>query len=116
MVMGNRRGKVGLGLGKARDVAQAIDKATNHARKNLVELKLTKSNSIPHEVQTKFGGSVVMVRPSPGRGVVAGGAARAIFTLGGVHDVSAKFVSRSKNHLNNARATLEALKTFSAQS
>ncbi len=109
LVAGNRRGKVGVGVGKGGDVSTAMEKAFRAAKKNLLNLNLTKEHSIPHEVAAKFSSSRVTLRPARGRGVAAGSSARAILNLAGVKDVSAKFTSKSKNKLNNARATMEAL-------
>ena len=109
LVAGNRRGKVGVGLGKAGDVSQAMEKGLREAKKRMLELRLTKNSSLPHELHGKFGASRVELWPAPGRGVAAGSAARAILTLAGVRDVGAKFRSKSKNPINNARATMRAL-------
>lgn len=109
LVIGNRRGKVGVGVGKGGDVSAAMEKAYRDAKKKLVTLKLTKEFSLPHEVEAKFCSSRIVLRPAKGRGVAAGSSARAILILGGIKDVSAKFVSKSKNKLNNARATMKAL-------
>lgn len=109
LVIGNRRGKVGVGVGKGADVSTAMDKAYRDAKKAMITVNLTKTSSIPHETEAKFCSSRVMIRPAPGRGVAAGSSARVICNLGGVKDISAKFTSKSKNKLNNARATIAAL-------
>ena len=109
LIAGDRQGRVGLCVGKASDVSQAIEKAFRDAKKNMLKLNLTKTNSLPYDLTAKFCGSVVKLWPAAGRGVVAGSAARVILELGGAHDVGAKFVSKSKNKLNNARATMKAL-------
>lgn len=113
VVAGDRRGRVGVGIGKASDTSLAIDKAMNSAKKNMIKLALTKEMSVPHEVNAKFNASRVKIKPSPGRGLVAGSSARIVFDLAGVKDVNAKFTSRTKNKLNNARATIKALLTMS---
>jgi len=110
---GDMKGKVGVGLGKGADTAAAIEKAMRDAKKNMITVPLTKSSSIAHDVSAKYGASSVVVRPAPSRGVVAGGAVRTVLELAGVKDVSGKILSRSKNHLNNARATIQALKKLS---
>lgn len=110
MVIGDKKGRVGVGLGKANDTQLAIEKATRHAKKNMISLDLTKTNSIKHDIQAKYAASVVDIRPSPGRGLVAGSAVRAVLELAGVTDVTAKILSRSHNSINNARAAIEALK------
>lgn len=115
MVIGNRKGKVGVGLGKAGDTQAAIEKATRAARRSVIEVPLNKAQHIPHDVQAKYSASVVMVMPAPGRGLVAGGAVRTVLELAGVKDVTAKILSRSKNHLNNARATVHALRKLKAR-
>lgn len=112
LVIGNRHGKVGVGVGKGGDVSTAMDKAYRDAKKRMITVNLTKDSSLPHETEAKFCSSKVVMRPAPGRGVAAGSSARAIFNLGGIRDVSAKFVSKSKNKLNNARATMAALASF----
>ena len=110
MVIGDRKGRVGVGVGKAGDTQLAIEKATRDARKHLITLPLDKEQRIPHDVHTKFASSEVMIMPAPGRGVVAGSSVRTVLELAGVKDVTAKIFSRSKNKLNNARAAIEALK------
>lgn len=112
MVAGDRKGRVGVGLGKGSDTAVAIEKAFNNAKKNMVRLPLKKDMTIPHEVEAKFCSSRVLIMPAPGKGLVAGGAVRSVLDLGGVHDVSAKILSRSKNALNNARVTVQALESL----
>ncbi len=110
VVAGNGKGKVGIGIGKGLDVAQAVAKATRAARKHLIEVPLVRE-TIPHEVQAKFGASRVILKPGPkGRGLVAGGVVRIICERAGIMNVSAKFLSRTKNKLNNAMATIEALR------
>lgn len=110
--IGNHRGKVGLGVGKGADVSLAIEKALRDAKKRLLNLKLTASSSLPHEIKSKFSASRVVLRPVKGRGLVAGSVARVILDLAGVRDVSAKITSKSKNKLNNARAVIQALETL----
>lgn len=114
IVIGNRKGKVGVGLGKAGDTQLAIEKAVRSARKNLIEIPLNKHQHIPHDVHTKLSSSEVMIMPAPGRGLVAGSSVRTVLELGGVKDVTAKIFSRSKNKLNNARASIAALKMLKA--
>ncbi|HEY4476428.1 MAG TPA: 30S ribosomal protein S5 [Candidatus Paceibacterota bacterium] len=109
LVIGNRKGKVGLGLGKAADISLALEKAFREAKKRLLTVTLDKRFSIPHEVSAKFNSSRVIIRPAPGRGIVAGSAMRVILELCGVRSVSAKILSPSKSQINNARATMQAL-------
>lgn len=110
VVIGDRKGRVGVGLGKGADTALAIDKATRDARRNLITISRTSSGSIPHDVSAKYSSSTVEIRPSEGRGLVAGSAVRTVLELGGVSDVVTKIYTRSKNKLTIARATVEALK------
>ena len=110
IVIGDKQGRVGVGLGKAGDTQLAIDKATRAAKRNMITVRLTKNRSVPHNVHAKYCASVVEIRPSPGRGLVAGSSVRTVLELAGVSDVTGKLLSRSKNPLNNARAAVEALK------
>lgn len=114
MVAGNKAGKVGVGIGKAGDTQLAIEKAFRAAKKGMIQLSLDEHSRIPHDVESKYASSQVMIMPSPGRGLVAGSSVRTVLELGGVKDVSAKIFSRSKNKLNNARAAIEALKKLRA--
>ncbi|MCR4276036.1 MAG: 30S ribosomal protein S5 [Candidatus Parcubacteria bacterium] len=110
IVIGDKKGRVGVGLGKAADTALAIDKATRDAKKHLFTVPRTKSGSIPHQVEAKYSSSVVEIIPSKGRGLVAGSAMRTVLDLAGVTDVVTKIHSRTKNKLTIARATVAALK------
>lgn len=110
IVIGNKKGKVGVGIGKASDTQLAIEKAVRNARKHLIEIPLNKHQHIPHDAHVKVASSEVMIMPAPGRGLVAGSSVRTVLELGGVKDVTAKIFSRSKNKLNNARAAVAALK------
>ncbi len=114
IVIGNKKGKVGVGIGKASDTQLAIEKAVRSARKNLIEVPMNKHMHIPYDVQTKLASTEVMIKPAPGRGLVAGSSVRTVLELAGVKDVTAKIFSRSKNKLNNARATIAALKKLKA--
>lgn len=109
IVLGDKKGRVGVGLGKAADTALAIEKATRAAKRGMITINLTKTRSIPRNVEAKFCASVVEIRPSPGRGLVAGSSVRAVLELAGISDVTAKLLSRSKNPINNARAAMAAL-------
>jgi small subunit ribosomal protein S5 len=108
IVVGNRKGKIGVGTGKAGDTSLAIDKATKDAQKNAVLINTTKSMSIPHEISAKFSSARVMIMPAPKRGVIAGSAMRDIIELGGLTDLNGKILSGSKNKLNIAKATIKA--------
>lgn len=109
LVAGNKKGMVGVGTGKAMDTALAIEKAFRDAKKNMRAIPFTKEMSVPHDAQAKYASSVVKVMPAPGRGMIAGGAVRSVLEFAGAKDVAGKILSRSKNALNNARATLKAL-------
>lgn len=109
IVAGDRRGRVGIGLGKGLDTALAIEKALRDAKKNMITVRTTKSMSIPHDVQAKSSSGIVAIRPAPNRGIVAGSAVKLVLELAGVKDVTAKILSGSKNKLNIARATVKAL-------
>jgi len=109
LVAGDRRGRVGLGLGKAGDTSLAINKALRNAKKNMLKLKLTKTMSIPFPLQAKFGSGRAMLMPNRGRGLVAGSVMRDIVNLGGIKNVTGKIMSSTKNKLNNAKAVMEAL-------
>jgi len=114
MVAGNKKGKVGVGIGKAADTQLAIEKAFRNARKNMIEVPLTEEGRIPHDVTLKYASTTLMVMPAPGRGIVAGSSVRTVLELAGVRDVTAKLLSRSKNKLNNARAAIKALQALRA--
>lgn len=114
VVAGDQKGKVGIGIDKGKDVSQAIEKATRRAKKDLVTVVIV-DGTIPHEVEAKSGPAVILLRPQKkGRGLVAGGAVRTICDLAGIKNISSKILSGSKNKLNNARATMEALKKLKA--
>jgi len=109
MVAGNRKGSVGVGIGKAADTAAAIEKAMKNAKKNMIKVRLTNEMMIPHEVEAKEASARVMIMPAPGRGMVAGSSVRNVLDLAGIKNVRAKILSGSKNKLNNARAAIKAL-------
>lgn len=110
MVIGDKKGRVGVGVGKAGDTQLAIEKAVRNAKKHMITVPMNTDHHIPHDVHTKYASSEVMIMPAPGRGLVAGSSVRTVLELAGVKDVTAKIFSRSKNKLNNARAAVEALK------
>lgn len=112
VVAGDKKGKVGVGTGKANDTSVAIDKAYRNAKKNMFHLNLTKNMSIPHEVSAKYCSGRVVIMPTPGRGNNAGSAVRNVIELAGIKDVTAKIISPSKNKLNMARAAVLALSVF----
>ncbi len=114
MVIGDKKGRVGVGVGKAGDTQLAIEKAVRDAKKHMITIPMNKDSHIPHDVHAKYASSEIMIMPAPGRGLVAGSSVRTVLELGGVTDVTAKIFSRSKNKLNNARAAVEALKQLKA--
>jgi len=108
MVIGDNAGRVGLGIGKANAVPDAIRKASDRARKDMRKINLS-GTSIPHEVMGKQSGAKVLIRPAaPGTGVIAGGGVRAVLEAAGVHDILTKSLG-SNNILNVVRATFNAL-------
>nr|UBA15718.1 ribosomal protein S5 [Pseudo-nitzschia hainanensis] len=116
IVIGDENGKVGVGVAKADDVVNAFKKAKADGHKNLIELPITKSLSIPHNVIGKFGACKVIMRPSiEGSGVIAGGAVRIVLEAAGVKNVIAKQLG-SNNLLNNARASICALQNLTTKS
>lgn len=113
VVVGNKKGKVGIGVGKGLDVSAAVLKARRLAEKNAFTVNLKNGRTIPYEVEGKY--SAAFIRLKPARmyhGMVAGGAARVVLELAGVKDVTAKILGRTTNKLNNAMATIKALKLF----
>lgn len=110
VVIGNQKGKVGLGVSKGQDVAMGVEKAVAHAKKNLITIPLVKG-TIPHEVEGKQDRAHVLLKPGrEGGGIVAGGSVRIVCELAGINNISAKIIGRTSNKLNNARATMKALK------
>lgn len=109
VVAGNHKGSVGVGSGKAGDTALAVEKAYRSAVKHKIQIPLSDTQSIAHDVEAKYSSGRVLLYPLPGRGLVAGGSVRDVLELAGVKDVGAKILSPSKNKLNNAQATLKAL-------
>jgi len=116
IVLGNRNGRVGTGVAKGQDVSMAVEKAVLQAKKNIVAI-VTKNETIPYEVEAKFGSVRVLLKPAAvGRGIVAGGAVRTICDLAGIKNISAKILTRSKNKLNIAKATIKALGQLKSKS
>ncbi len=109
IVIGDRKGRVGVGQGKAGDTPIAIDKAVRNARKNMITVKMTKNGSIPHDVEAKYSASRVHIMRAPGKGILAGSSVRTVLEFAGLKEVSAKIFSRSKNKVNNAQVAIKAL-------
>ncbi|MDP2692468.1 MAG: 30S ribosomal protein S5 [bacterium] len=112
VVIGNRKGRVGYGVKKGKDVQIAVDKAVNQAKKNMITVPITK-NTIPHRVEAKFGAGRVMIKPAPlGSGIIAGSSVRIVLELAGVPNVSAKIMGKTNNKITNCKAIFEALQMF----
>jgi len=108
-VVGDRKGRIGVGIGKANEVPDAIKKSTAHAHKHMMHVKL-KGDTIPHDVLGVFDGGRVLLKPaSPGTGLIAGGGVRAVLEAAGVHNVLTKSMG-SKNHIAVVHATLNGLR------
>ncbi len=112
MAIGDKKGSIGLGTGKGGDISIAINKAIRQAKKTMFKIKTTKEMSIFHEISDKFSSSKLNMMPNRGGGLVAGSTVRDILMLAGLKNITAKFNSRSKNKLNNARVTYKALYQF----
>jgi small subunit ribosomal protein S5 len=111
MVIGDRKGRVGVGVGKGSDVSNAIGKAVNDAKKGMITIDISKG-TIAYDMSVKMGSAKIMIKPAKeGRGIVAGGAVRAVVDLAGIKDIVSKSLGTS-NKLNVARATIKALKEF----
>lgn len=108
-VVGDRKGKIGIGYGKANEVPDAIKKSTEHAKKHMVSVKI-KGDTIPHDVLGEYDGGKVLLRPaSPGTGLIAGGGVRAVLEAAGIKNVLTKSMG-SKNHIAVVHATLNGLR------
>jgi small subunit ribosomal protein S5 len=112
VIIGNENGYVGLGLGKANDVSDAVRKASSNGKRNIISVPLTQNRSIPHLVNGRFGAAKVLIKPaSSGSGVIAGGSVRTVLELVGLQNVMAKQLG-CQNLLNNARAAIDALNSI----
>ncbi len=110
IAIGDKKGKVGVGIAKGHDVQQAIEKATKKAQKSIVKIPISDSGTIPYEVKAKFKAAVILLKPqTAGKGLVAGGTVRTICHLAGIENVSGKILGNTRNKLNNAKATVKAL-------
>ena len=111
VVVGDKKGRVGVGLGKARDVASGIRKASSYAKKHLITVPIT-NGTIPHDVLIKRGAAKILLKPAPeGSGVIAGGAVRSVVEAAGIRNISSKVLG-TKNQASNVYATLAALSAF----
>lgn len=112
VVVGNQQGVVGIGIGKANQVLNAIKKGQYRAIQNRIQIPLTRTKTIPHQIKGSYGASLILLRPAaPGSGVIAGGAIRAVLELAGIRNILAKQIN-SKNKVNTAKATLSALQNL----
>ena len=112
VVVGDRKGMVGIGIGKAGEVPDAVKKAIQAANKNLIKVNLIDNRTIAHEVTGKSGAAKVLIKPAPaGSGLISGGAVRAVLELAGVKDISSKSLG-ARTKLNMATATINALKSL----
>ena len=110
VVLGDHKGRVGVGIDKGADTSESIEKAARAAKKSLINVPI-KNGTIPHEVIGKFSSAKVILKPaSEGRGLVAGGPIRTVVSLAGITNITSKILGTTTNKLNNARATIEALK------
>lgn len=109
LAIGDKKGSLGVGTGKATDTSLAINKAVRDAKKNLIKIRTTKTMSLPQRVEAKYGSAEIMIMPNRGKGLVAGSAIRDLLVLAGIKDVTSKVLTGSKNKLNIARATMIAL-------
>ena len=111
MVVGDKNGRVGIGTAKGKDVAIAIGKAVNKAKKNMISVPIV-NETIPHEIEEKFKAAKILLKPARrGRGVIAGGPIRLVLELAGVQNIVSKMLG-SHNKMNNIKATINALKKF----
>jgi small subunit ribosomal protein S5 len=109
VVVGDKKGKVGVGLGGAPDVSSSVKKAVSYAKKHMITVPMNRK-TIPHEVYVKLGAAQILLKPAPpGTGVIAGGAVRAVVEAAGIRDVVSKILG-SKNQASNVYATMEALR------
>ena len=116
LVIGDGKGRVGVGLAKGADVAQAVEKSRRDAQKNLIAVNLKDNRTIPYEIEAKYSAARVRLKPAKlGHGLIAGGACRTVLELAGVKDISAKILGRTSNKLTNAMATIEALRELKTQ-
>lgn len=112
VLIGDRRGRVGYGVDKGKDVQLAVEKAVNQAKKNLITIPL-RHETIPHYVLAKYKAAKVLLKPAPrGSGIIAGGAIRGVLEMAGVPNVSAKMLGKTSNKMNNVKAVFSALGSF----
>jgi small subunit ribosomal protein S5 len=111
VALGNKKGKIGIGLAKGADVTIAVTKAVNNAKKNIIDVPII-NDTIPHEIYQKYGAAKILFKPARrGRGVIAGGAVRIILELSGIKNITSKILG-TNNKVNNAKCVIEALKNL----
>ncbi len=112
VAVGDKKNKIGIGLGKGPDVALAVSKAVDRAKKDMVSVPIVNESTIPHEIKHKYGAAKILFKPSgQGRGIIAGGVVRIILELSGIKDITSKILG-TNNKVNNAKCTLEALRNL----
>ena len=112
VVLGNRKGRVGYGIKKGKDVQIAVEKAVNRAKKNMITVPIVKF-TVPHRVEAKYGAGKVMIKPAPvGSGIIAGSSVRVALELAGVPNVSAKILGKTNNKITNLKALFKAFSLF----
>ena len=115
IVLGDEKGRVGIGIGKGLDVQQAVGKAKVDAKKNILMVNLRENRTIAHEVSAKYSAAKVLIKPaSRGHGLRCGGSVRFVLAFAGIKDATGKCLGRTPNKLTNAMATIEALKKLKA--
>lgn len=115
VVIGDKKGRVGVGTNKGQDVSLAVEKAVADAKKHLIDIPLVEG-TIPHTVEAKFSSAKVLLKPGvKGGGIVAGGAVRMVCELAGIENVSGKILGKTKNKINNAKATIKALQKLKSR-
>ncbi|MFZ2189940.1 MAG: 30S ribosomal protein S5 [Candidatus Magasanikiibacteriota bacterium] len=116
VVIGDRKGRVGYGVDKGKDVQMAVEKAVNQAKKNVITVPMN-ADSIPHTVQAKYKAAKVFIKPAPkGSGIIAGGSIRVVLELAGIPNASAKMIGRTNNKISNVKATFDCLQMFKKNS
>lgn len=115
VILGDRRGRVAYGVAKGKDVQLSVEKAVRQAKKTIIRVPMVKE-TIPHAVFYKFKAATILLKPAPkGSGIIAGGAARVVFELAGIPNISSKILGTTKNKITIVKATFEALKSFKRQ-
>ncbi len=112
VLIGDRKGRVGYGIQKGKDVQFAVEKAVKQAKKNLITVPIV-NETIPHRTEAKFKAAKVLIKPAPkGSGIIAGSVVRTVLELAGVPNASAKMVGKTNNKITNTKATFDALQNF----